>query len=174
MKQNQDVVLSTINLAKEEIEDFKKSIIDKSKKLPNIKAIADDLKNIGIVVNAIKKLCDEEQIKMEKILSELTYVQIIELLDKTDVMFGVINDNLINGMNLKEVYIQEKLDKRVREIWADNEKIGKIEVNDNEGEVLFIEVSINQYVDKFELIKPNKVYPVITFINTKYNYQAEV
>lgn len=174
MNQSRDIVLTTINLAKEEAVNFKKNIIKKSNELPDIKAIAANLKNIETIVKKMKQLCDEEATAMENILHQLTYVQIIELLDKTDVIFGVINDNLINGMNLKEVCNEEKSNENIREIWADNEKIGMIEVKVNEGEVAFIEVSINQYVEKFEVIKPNKVYPVITFINTKYNYQAEI
>jgi len=103
LNDNKDIVLTTINDTKEEIKSFKRKLTDKGKQLPDVKSIANSLKDIDKVVNSIKKLCTDETKVLESLIENLSYAQIKELLNKTDIMFDVINDNLPNGMELRTI-----------------------------------------------------------------------
>jgi hypothetical protein len=172
MSENRDIVLTTINETKEEIESFKKALIAKGKQLPDIKAIAKSLAGIEKVISDIKKLCNDETEILQKIFENLTYTQKKELLKKTDVMFDVISENLPYGMELKNTENEDyKQSKNIRVIWFDDKKIGEIKILSEEEGALNIEVSVNENIDKFEVIKPNRMYHIVSFINTKFNYE---
>ena len=172
MKENKDIVLATINETKEEIDRFKIELIAKGKQLPDIKAIAKSLTGIEKVILDIKKLCNDETETLQKKFVNLTYIQMKELLNKTDTMFDVIHDNLINGMKLKSLEREENsIIEKEKEIWFEDNKVGSIKILDEVEDGLWIEVLINNYKDKFDVNNPYKMYPVISFINTKFNYE---
>ena len=172
MNDNKDIVLTTINDTKEEIKSFKRKLTDKGKQLPDVKSIANSLKDIDKVVNSIKKLCTDETKVLESLIENLSYAQIKELLNKTDIMFDVINDNLPNGMELRTVekYDNDEFEK-TKEIWFDGNIVGRVQILDETKETLYIKVTINDCIDTFEVVMPNRMYHIISFINTKFNYE---
>lgn len=170
--ENKDVVLSTINETKGEISNFKQALEAKSKELPNIPQIKDQLTLIGKVVREIKTLCDNEGKNLQTIFENLTYTQIKELLDKTELMFDVISENLPNGMEVKKAYsdAEEELDMK-RDIYYENELVGEILICDDSDEKLKIKVQINKNEKDFEVEKPYRMYHIISYINTTFNYE---
>lgn len=76
MNDNKDLVLTTINETKEEIKKFKKELLNKRKQLPDVKQIANSLKDIEKVVDGIKKLCIDETKTLELLFEDLSYAQI--------------------------------------------------------------------------------------------------
>lgn len=172
LKENKDAVLATINETKDEINKFKTELISKGKQLPDTKAIAKSLTGIEKIITEIKKLCNDETEVLQKKFLSLTYVQLKELLNKTDIMFDVINDNLINGMQLRPLDTDDDtISEKEKEIWFEESKVGNIKIIDNSEDRLFIEVSILSYKDIFDVTNPYKMYPVISFINTKFYYE---
>lgn len=171
MKDNKDAVLATINESKEDINKFKEKLASKSEQLPDVKAIAKSLSGIEKIITDIKKLCNDEQKILKNELINLSNAQIKELLNKTDTMFDVINDNLIIGMTLKTIEKDNVLREKEKEIWFEDNKVGSIKIINDIEDNLLIEVSIFEYKDTFDVTNPYKMYPVISFINTKFNYE---
>ena len=172
MIENKDIVLATINETKEEIDRFRIEIVAKGKQLPDIKAIAKSLTGIEKVIADIKKLCNDEMETLQRKFTNLTYIQMKELLNKTDTMFDVINDNLLNGMQLRTLVREENsIIEKEKGIWFEDKKVGCIKILEGLEDGLWIEVLIINYKDKFDVTNPYKMYPVISFINTKFNYE---
>lgn len=167
---NKKIVLTTINETKEEIESFRKELITKGEKLPDVKAIAKSLREIEKVINSIKKLCKDEVRSLELRSEKLSYAQLVELLENADIMFEVINDNLPNGMMLKSIDSNIESEK-LKEIWFNDNKVGHIQILDEVEDTLCIETSINDSTERFEVVKPNRMYHIISYINTKFNYE---
>lgn len=164
----QEVIINTIKETKDEIKSFKQKISDKGNELPEISSIAKSLKGIEKVITDIKKICINEGKTLQEILDELTQVQVEELLNRTELMFSVIGENLQKDMELTE-FLPNNENKR--EISYQDEIIGELSIKEDEDGTLKIKVTINKHEDSFAVESPYKMYPIISFINTKFNYE---
>ena len=90
----------------------------------------------------------------------------------TVTMFDVINANLLNGMKLEDDgdLTEEDLQKS-KIIKYNNNTIGKVNILDENGSRLYIQVKVYNFIDKFEVDNPYRMYHIISFINTKFNYE---
>lgn len=87
-------------------------------------------------------------------------------------MFDVIKDNLPNGMELRTVEPNYNSDfEKIKVIWFDDNIVGRVKILDESKETLYIEVTINESTNKFEVVMPNRMYHIISFINIKFNYE---
>lgn len=169
---NETVVLKTINETKDKILSFRNELIYKGKQIPDMKSISRSLLGVEKTINDIKILCNDENKSLDCIVENLNYAQSKELLGMTVTMFDVINANLLNGMKLEDDgdLTEEDLQKS-KIIKYNNNTIGKVNILDENGSRLYIQVKVYNFIDKFEVDNPYRMYHIISFINTKFNYE---
>lgn len=84
-------------------------------------------------------------------------------------MFNVIGKNLLDGMILKNVVDVEN----IKSIFFKGEEVGNIEVLEDCRPDIKIRVRVYNNIDEFTVQDPFKMYSIISFINTKFNYKQE-
>lgn len=86
-------------------------------------------------------------------------------LENTDKMFDIINKNLLDGMCL------ENGNDNARDIIFEEEKVGIIEILEQYKPETRIRVTVYENSDEFDVQEPSRMYSIISFINTKFNYK---
>lgn len=91
------------------------------------------------------------------------------ILEKRDDIFKVIGKNLLDGIVLENINGTEN----VKSILYDREQVGKVEVLEECKPDMRIRVEVYNNIDEFIIQDTLKMYSIISFINTKFNYKQE-
>lgn len=165
-KQN---IVDLINKAKEEIEIIKKSSMENKETIEEINSLKVKLKEIEIALKPTQKDINRRITSLDSILGELSDIKSDIVLSMEEKMFSVIEKNLLDGMKLEIV----EGNRDIKLITFDGEKVGHIEVLENCKPDIKIKVRIYSNSDEFIVQDPFRMYSIISFINTKFNYKKE-
>lgn len=167
MEDYRDNMIQIINKAKDEIISLKEDIASNKQDIQEIKNIINRLKQIELALKPKHKWFKEKIDSLDSTLEELSEMRYNIMLSMTDRMFDVIETNLLDGMYLKDAIQNENL----KDIIFNEEKVGSIEVlEDNKPEVR-IRVTVYDNNSEFDVHEPSRMYSIISFINTKFNYK---
>ncbi|URZ05168.1 hypothetical protein [Clostridium felsineum] len=110
----------------------------------------------------------EDRIKnLNLILNELSKIKSDIILSKKEQMLNVIEKNLLDGIVLESEEGNKKL------IRFDKTPIGFIEVLEEDIPDIKIRVTVYNNNDEYIIEDPLKIYNIISFINTKFNYKQQ-
>jgi hypothetical protein len=189
------VIIETRNI----LVDFKKEIKLQQDKLPNIAAIKKQLDSIKGEIHEIKKfdknirdLFEDFEDYLKEQQEALETNNIILVSGNKDQLIALIDENLPDGMGIRKLRDTKDTWKIIysiakKENPSKREKKEKIPFYRKEekviGEMMLVEyqddlilkVKIGDEVNYHELRIDNslKIYPIISHINTKYNYKEE-
>ncbi|CAK7037239.1 hypothetical protein [Tissierella sp.] len=165
MEEFRDNIITTINKARDEIISLKNDIDSNKRTIEEIREIIDKLKEIEVALKPKQKWFKEKVNSLDLILKELLEMRYDIMSDATDKMFEIIEKNLIDGM-----YLQIESE-NVRDIIFGGEKVGSIEVLEERKPEIRIRVTVYENSDEFDVQEPSRMYSIISFINTKFNYK---
>lgn len=169
MESSKRDIIDLLNRAKEEIESIKKSTIQNKETIDEINSLKGKLKEIEEALKPSKQIIKRRLDSLNSILEELSDIKSDMVLSMEEEMFNVIEKNLLDGMVLEKV----KDLKNIRYIIFNDEEVGGIEVLENCRPDIKIRVKVYKNVDEFIIKDPFKMYSIISFINTKFNYKQE-
>lgn len=162
-------IIELVNKAKDVIERIKKSSVEDKKTMDEINMLMTKLKDIKTVLEPKQKTLKERIANLNSILEELSDIKSDIILSKQDDMFKVIEKNLLDGMALKNVEETEN----IKLIIFESKEVGSIEVLEESRPDIHIRVTVYNNSDEFTVQDPYKMYSIISFINTKFNYNQE-
>lgn len=159
-------LVTTINKARDEIFNLRNDMEANKDTVQEIKDIINTLREIESALKPTQKWFKEKINSLDLILEELSQIRYDITLENTDKMFNIIDKNLLDGMKLGPTE-----DEYIKEILFNNEKVGSIEVLEENKPEIIIRVTVYENSDRFDVIEPNRMYSIISFINTKFNYK---
>lgn len=162
-------IIELVNRAKEEIENIKKSSIENKETIDEINSLKRRLKVIEDALKPKQQNIKSRIARLNSILEELSDIKSDIVLSMEEEMFNVIEKNLLDGMILKRVVDMEN----IKLIIFKDEDVGNIEVLEDCRPDIKIRVNVHNNVDEFTVQNPFKMYSIISFINTKFNYKQE-
>lgn len=162
-------LIELVNRAKEEIENIKKSSIQNKETIDEINSLKGKLKEIEDVLKPNQQTIKRRIDRLNTILEELSDIKFDIVLSMKEEMFNVIEKNLLDGMSLKSVEDTEN----IKLIIFESEEVGSIEVLEESRPDIKISVKVYNNSDEFIVQDPFKMYSIISFINTKFNYKQE-
>lgn len=166
MEEFRDNIITTINRVIEEIINLRDDIADNKKDIEEIKTIKYKLNQLELSLKPKQKLFKEKIESLEQTLKELKEIRFNMILEDTGKMFETIDKNLLDGMTL-----QDTNDKKVKSIIYENEVIGSIEVIEEKMPEIKIKVTVYESIEEFDVLEPRRMYAIISYINTKFNYK---
>jgi sugar-specific transcriptional regulator TrmB len=165
MQEIRDNIISTINKARDEIISIKSDIDSNKQVVEEIKDLIARLKQIEVALKPRQRWFKEKIDSLDLILKELLEMRFNIMLDTTHKMFEIIGKNLIDGM-----YLEEK-EENLMDLMFNQERIGSIEVIEDYKPDIKIRVTVFENFDDFDVNEPCRMYSIISFINTKFNYK---
>lgn len=165
-KQN---IMYLINMTKKEIEIIKKSSIENKKTIEEINSLKGKLKEIEDALKPKQQDIKYRITSLDLILKQLSDIKLDIELSMEENMFNVIEKNLLDGMKFEIV----EGNKGIKLITFEGEKVGDIEVLENCELGIKIKVRIYDSSNEFIVQDPFRMYSIISFINTKFNYKKE-
>jgi len=162
-------IIEIVNKAKDEIEKIRKSSIEDKKTMDEISLLIAKLKDIKTALEPKQKTLKERIANLNSILEELSDIKFDIILNDSDNIFNAIEHNLLDGMSLRSV----EDTKNIKLIIFEGEEVGSIEVLEENKPDIKIRVMIYNNTDEFPIYDPLKMYSIISFINTKFNYKQE-
>jgi seryl-tRNA synthetase len=162
-------ITELIDRAKEEVEKAKRSSIEHKKSIDEVNELIEKLEAIKTALAPKQKDLKDSINNLNLILEELSDIKSDIILSKEDEMFNVIDKNLLDGMslNLSKENENEKI------IKFKGERVGSIEVLEECRPDIKIRVEVYDNIDEFPIGNTLKVYSIISFINTKFNYKQQ-
>lgn len=167
MEGYRDNVITTINKAREEIINFREDLDTNRKTVEEIKDIIKRLKEIEQALKPPQKWFKDKVKSLDLILKELLEIRYDITLGNTGKMFEIVDINLLDGMYLEN----GNGNNNARDIVFEEEKVGSIEVLEQYKPELRIRVTVYENSDEFDVQDPSRMYSIISFINTKFNYK---
>ena len=161
--------MDLINNAKNEVESITKESLDNKKTIDEITDVIRKLNDIKNVLEPKKKALNHKISKFNTILKSIENLKSEEILNDKDKMFIVIDKNLLDEMYLENVESNDGL----KYISYNKKRVGSIEVLGDCGTDIKIRVKVYGNNDEFIVQDPYKMYSIISFINTKFNYKQE-
>lgn len=162
-------IIELVNRAKEEIEKIKKSSIENKETIDEINSLKVKLKEIEDALKPNQQNIKRRIASLNSILEELSDIKSDIVLSMEEEMFNVIGKNLLDGMVLEKVVNTENL----KSIIFKDEEVGNIEILEDCRPDIKIRVKVYNNVDEFTVQDTFKMYSIISFINTKFNYKQE-
>lgn len=163
---NQDL-MELVNRAKEEIEKVKKNSVENKKAVDEINNLIENLKEIKNALAPKQKYLKERIDSLNLILEEVSEIKSDIILSKEYEMFKVIDKNLLDGMSLD--LVEDKENKK--RIEYNGKDVGSIEILAECRPDIKIRVNVYNNSDEFIVSDPLKMYSIISFINTNFNYK---
>lgn len=161
-----DILISTINKTITEIKKVRDELKENKAQIDKVKGLRARLFELERALGPRRDWYAEKLSSLDELMSELSVFKFKVISSSVDEMFNSIEKNLIDGMSFSRVS-NEKGD-----LYADNKKVGSVEVIREPEHVLKIKVEVLGSSDDFQVDDPNKMYSIISFINTKYNYYS--
>lgn len=165
-KQN---IMHLINMTKKEIEIIKKSSTENKKTIEEINSLKGKLTQIEDELKPKQQDIKRQITSLDLILKQLSDIKLDIELSMEENMFNVIEKNLLDGMKLDIL----EGNRGIRLITFEGEKVGDIEVLENCETGIKIKVRIYNSSNEFIVQDPFRMYSIITFINTKFNYKKD-
>ncbi|MBC2727115.1 hypothetical protein [Desulfosporosinus sp.] len=165
IEDDKDKIIATINRVIEEIEELKDDLSSKRKDTEEIKDISIRLKQIELALKPKQKWFKEKIDSLDDALKELTEIRFSIMSNMKGKMFEIIHKNLLDGMYL------EGVSDNFKNIVFNNVEVGNIEVVEDNTLEIKIRVNVYENTDEFEVHDPCRMYSIISFINTKFNYK---
>lgn len=169
MENKKDYLEKLINKTIKEIDTINKSNVDDKNTIEEISCLMAKLKDIKVALEPKQKTLNKRISNLNSILGELTNIKFDLMLSRQDEMFNVIERNLLDGMSLKS--IDETIN--IRSIMFEGVNVGSIEVLEESKPDIKIRVTVYNNTDEFNITDTLKMYSIISFINTKFNYKQE-
>lgn len=169
-KQNYEdrkMIIGAVVKAKEEVESIQEDVKSYKDEVEKIKALAGQLKQIEEALIPKRKWFISRIGSLQSIITELSEMHTDMTLDNIDGVFKLIGHNLVDGMVL--VDIEE--DNYKKKIIFEYQVVGYIQVIKNENIQVQVNVTVKDKKDSFMLTKPDRIYSIVSFINTAFNYQ---
>lgn len=139
---------------------------ENKEQIDEIKALRTRLYELEKSLGPKRDQYNEKLKRLDTLLNELLEVKLKINLGSIGDMFKSIGQNLIDEMKLEEV------EKGKGVLKVSGKKVGSIEVKETNNKDLIIKAEILGITDNFKVDDPIKMYSVISFINTKYNYYS--
>lgn len=166
MNQERDLIISTINKTITEVKEIMDGMKENKIQVDEIKALRTKLFELEKSLGPKRDWYNEELNRLDTLLNELLEVKMKINLGSIGDMFISIGQNLIDEMKLEEV------EKGKGDLLVGDKKVGSIEIKKDSNKDLIIKAEILGITDDFKVDDPVKMYSVISFINTKYNYYS--
>ncbi len=166
MNQDRDLLISTINKTIIEIKKVKDELKENKTQIDGIKALRARLYELERALGPRRDWFAEKLCSLDVLMNELLVFKFKIISNSVDEMFNIIEKNLIDGMSLSMI------SKEKGELYIDNQKIGSVEVKNEAEHILKIKAEILGICDEFQVHDPNRMFSIISFINTKYNYYS--
>lgn len=166
MEGNKENLIELINQIKEETDIIRKKCLEDQSILDKVKVLSTQLKEIENVLNPKKNKFKENINRLDEILFELSNIKFEKISEKIEEMFENIDKNLLDGMSLSNIE-----DTHDQLIIFENREVGKIEVLDEYKPQVKIAVTIYDKSEEFEINDHIRIYNIISFINTNFNYK---
>ncbi len=163
---NKQNLIELINQVKEEAEGIKESYLEDKIALEKINVLSTQLKEIEKTLKPKQKDLKERVKRIDEILGELLDIKFFVILEQVDEMFRNIDKNLLDGMRLSNI---EGTNDQL--IIFENKEVGKIEVLEEYRPQMKISVTIYDKNEEFEVNDSIRIYNIISFINTNFNYK---
>lgn len=159
-------IVDVINRAKDEIINLRNDIESNKDTVQEIKDIISRLRELETAIKPTQRWFKEKINSLDLVLEELSEIRYDITLENTNEMFETIDRNLLDGMKLEDTD-----NEYLKEILFNNEKVGSIEVIDENKPEVTIRVTVYENSDEFDIREPRRMYSIISFINTKFNYK---
>lgn len=166
MNQDRDLLISAINKTIIEIKKVKDELKENKTQIDEIKALRARLYELERALGPRRDWFAEKLSSLEVLMNELLAFKFKIISNSVDEMFNIIEKNLIDGMSLSMI------SKEKGELYIDNQKVGCVEVKKEAEHILKITAEVLGINDEFQVDDPNRMYSIISFINTKYNYYS--
>lgn len=166
MENESGSLVEIINELKEEVECIRKSYLEDKGTLDKVNTLTTQLKEIEIVLKPKQKDLKEKIKKLDGMLQELSEIKFDIILEQVDEIYRNIDKNLLDGMHLSKV---EDTNNQV--IVFEKEEVGKIELLEEYRPQIRILVTIYDKNEEFEVNDPIRIYNIISFVNTNFNYK---
>lgn len=166
MDQDRDLLISTINKTITQVKNIKEEMKKNKVHLDEIQDLRNKLNALEIALSPRKSWFSEKIKLLDTLLKELLVIRFKIISGSVDEMFNSIDKNLIDGMKLNRINNEHG------ELILKDEKIGSIEVKGDSDHELRIKAEVLGISDEFKVDDPNRMFSVISFINTKYNYYS--
>lgn len=167
METNKQNIIEIINKVKQEIDKKSEDYLQEKDALDKIKDILVKLEDIKKYLNPKKNKLDDKIKNLNSLSKELSEIKFNIALDTIEDMYNIIEKNLIDGMNLKN----RQGNKDLKTIYFKGAEVGKIEVLKEYRPEIKIRVKVYENEEEFDVYDPYRMYSIISFINTKFNYK---
>lgn len=166
MGYDRDILISTINKTIIEIKKVRDELKDSKAQIDEIKGLRARLFELERALGPRRDWFVEKLSSLDELINELSVFKFKVISSSVDEMFNSIEKNLIDGMSFSRIS-NEKGD-----LCIGNNKVGSVEIIKEAEHVLKIKAEVLGSSDDFQVDDPNKMYSIISFINTKYNYYS--
>lgn len=166
MDQDRDLLISTINETITEVKKIKEEMKKNKMHIDEIQDLRSRLNALEIALSPRKNWFSEKINLLDTLLKELLVIKFKIISSSVDEMFNSIDKNLIDGMKLNRINNDHG------ELILKDEKIGSIEVKEDSDNELRIKAEVLGISDEFQVDNPSRMFSIISFINTKYNYYS--
>lgn len=176
LEQKRDLLISTINKTITEVKVIRDEMKKNKMYIDEIQDIKQRLSNLQSSLGPKRDWFSEKSNSLDTVLNELLELKLEINVDSVDDMFKCIRQNLIDDMNLENVS-KEKGDLIVGkgDLTVGDENVGSIEVKkDRDNNELKIIAEVLGIKEDFQVDNPYRMFSIITFINTKYNYYSTI
>lgn len=166
MNQDRDLLISTINKTILEIKKVRDELKENKTQIDEIKALRARLFELEKALGPRRDWFAEKLSSLDVLMNELLVFKFKIISGSVDEMFNSIEKNLIDGMSFK------RISKEKGDLYIDSQKVGSVEVIKESEYILKIKAEVLGSSDDFQVDDPNKMFSIISFINTKYNYYS--
>lgn len=160
-------LIDLINEAKEEIESEQKNVDRNKEIIDKIKKVKAELVEIEKALSIVKKDISNKSNILKDIVTEVSDIKSEVILNDQEKIFEVIKKNLPDDMSLKD----DEDDELIKMIFSQNKRIGSIEIIKGYDCQIRIKAEVYNNTEDFIVQDPLKVYNIISFIITKFNYK---
>lgn len=168
-KEIKEKIAFEINAILIEIQSLRKDLESSKSNLNELKSISKRITDIQKELNPNKNYYDDRIKNLNTNLKQLKNIEDSLCLDNFDQMFIAINNNLIDGMHIKE----NKDNPRFRKIVYEDKEVGFIEAIGEEAIDFDIRIRINDLEAEWKVENTGKIYTIVSFINNKFNYKTD-
>ncbi|EPR08119.1 hypothetical protein [Ruminiclostridium papyrosolvens] len=167
MEDKRDMLIDLVKKIKDEISKIKDELVKNKKEVTEVKEIINNLKTLEKSLNPKQKWYKEKIESLDIILNQLQEIRFDIFLETVDDMFKVIGSNLMYGMKLKE----KDGNKDIMLIEFEENNVGSIEILEEHKPDIKIGVTVYNNYEEFEIHEMLRIYSIISYINTKFNYK---
>jgi hypothetical protein len=162
-------LLDYTNEIKKDVFEIRNAIRKKendNEKIGNIIKVLNQLKKTDIEFIESIKVIEKSLSQNEANVNKLSYDILSE---NAEVLFMLIDKNLLYGLRLDQNYN----DNLVRFIINGDTIYGSITIVEDDKKQTIADININNFVYSIQVDHYYTIYPIVTYINTNYNYSQD-